>query len=206
MDYICKVFKVRPIQLDDAPACLEIYRPYVEGTVISFEYEAPSLSEWETRIKVITSEYPWLVCEREGEVIGYAYGCRHRYRTAYSWSVESAIYLSENFHGRGVARELYKTLFELLRLQGYVNVYAGVTAPNSRSEAFHLSMGFYEVGAFRNIGFKHGKWHDTRWFQLHLCEHPVTPVTLKTMNEINNMPEFRKILEIANGRLKGRQP
>ncbi|MGB8194584.1 MAG: N-acetyltransferase family protein, partial [Chitinophagaceae bacterium] len=104
-------FKIRLITLADAKATLEIYRPYVENTIISFEYEAPDMQEWESRIKTITAEYPWLVCEYQGEVIGYAYGSRHRYRTAYSWSCESTIYLSDKFHHKGVARILYETLF-----------------------------------------------------------------------------------------------
>ena len=196
-----KDFVIRLINPDDARSTLEVYRPYVESTAISFEYDVPSLEEWKKRIENISTEYPWLVCEHDQEIIGYAYGSKHRYRTAYSWSAESTVYVEERFHRKGVARILYETLFALLRLQGYVNVYAGVTVPNPKSEAFHLSMGFYEVGTFRNIGFKHGAWHDTRWFQLHLVDHPEPPERLRTILEIIDTLEFTAILGESNSRL-----
>jgi L-amino acid N-acyltransferase YncA len=194
-------FNIRLINLNDAQATLEIYRPYVEKTIISFEYDAPDMEEWEKRIRTITAEYPWLVCEHNGEVIGYAYASKHRYRTAYSWAVESTIYLSEKFHHKGVAAILYEALFQLLWLQGYVNVYAGVTVPNIKSEKFHLSSGFYDVGYFKKIGFKFGAWHDTRWFQRHLAEHPDNPMKPKIPAEIINTPAFKKTLEDANTKL-----
>lgn len=194
-------FKIRLINLSDTKAVLEIYRPYVEKTAISFEYDVPDLQEMESRIKTNTAEYPWLVCEYKNEVIGYAYGSKHRYRTAYSWSAESTVYLSDKFHRKGIARVLYEALFAMLKLQGYVNVYAGVTVPNVKSEEFHQAVGFYEVGVFKKIGFKFGTWYDTRWFQLHLVEHPAEPEKLKTLSEVQNTIEFKAILDEANSRL-----
>lgn len=193
-------FNIRLITQGDAQATLDIYRPYVEKTIISFEYNAPDIAEWQNRIKTITAEYPWLVCEHHNEVIGYAYASKHRYRTAYSWAVESTIYLSESFHRKGIASILYETLFNLLRLQGFVNVYAGVTVPNVKSEKFHLASGFYDIGHFKNIGFKFGAWHDTRWFQLHLTNHPENPMMPKTISEVSDTAAFKTILHTANSR------
>lgn len=139
--------------------------------------------------------------KEENEIIGYAYGSRHRYRTAYLWSVESTVYVSDKYHRLGIARVLYETLFELLKLQGYVNVYAGVSMPNIKSEEFHLALGFSEIGIFKKIGFKFGAWHDTKWFQLHLIEHPANPEKLKTFSEVQNTPYFNTILETANLKL-----
>lgn len=198
---MAREFNIRLIHPNDAQATLEIYRPYVEKTIISFEYDAPGIDEWETRIKTITADYPWLVCEHNNEIIGYAYASKHRNRTAYSWAVESTIYLSEKFHHKGIAGILYETLFELLRVQGYINVYAGVGVPNIKSEKFHLAAGFYEIGYFKNIGFKFGAWHDTRWFQLHLTDHPANPMKPKTLPEILDTPALKTILENANTKL-----
>ncbi|HEY0677561.1 MAG TPA: GNAT family N-acetyltransferase [Chitinophagaceae bacterium] len=195
-------FIIRPIRLEDAKYTYEIYRPYVEDNITSFEYVMPSPEEWEARIGSITAEYPYVVCEHNNEVIGYAYGTRHRYRTAYSWSVESAIYVSEKFHSSGVARILYETLFALLKLQGYVNVYAGVGMPNDKSEKFHRSMGFYDVGVFKKIGYKFGGWHDTKWFQMHLIDHPAESPTLKMPAEIENTAAYKQIFEDANQKME----
>ena len=189
-----KAFNIRPITKNDAAATLNIYKYYVEKTAVSFEYEPPTAEEWEQRIALVTVEYPWLVCEVEAEIVGYAYGTSHRYRSAYLWSVETAIYLSEKFHGKGIARPLYQALFDILRLQGYVNVYAGVTIPNDKSVAFHKSMGFSDVGTFKKIGFKFGEWHDTRWFQMHLVDHRGKPGRRYTFKEVQEMDEIREVL------------
>jgi phosphinothricin acetyltransferase len=196
---------IRPITLDDAQQVLRIYRPYVENTSISFEYEVPSLDEWVARIEAITSEYPWLVHEHQGKITGYAYGSKHRHRTAYAWSAESTIYMDEEHHRSGIGRILYETLLEVMKLQHYVNVYAAVTIPNVKSEAFHQALGFYEVGVFRKIGFKFGEWHDTRWFQHHLTKHIGPPLTLKTFEEIRHTMGFKSILEKANTKLNQRE-
>lgn len=194
-------FKIRPITIEDAQTTLSIYKYYVDNTIISFEYEAPSLVEWTKRITTNTEDYPWLVCEHKGSVVGYAYGSRHRYRTAYSWSPESTVYVAEGFHRAGIGRVLYEALFELMKLQGYVNVYAGVGLPNIKSETFHQALGFYEIGIFKKIGFKHGAWHDTRWFQLHLTEHPDEPAFPKKLADVIDTEAFNRILDVANDKL-----
>jgi L-amino acid N-acyltransferase YncA len=193
---------IRLITLADAEATLAIYAPYVQNTIISFEYEVPALEDWIKRIETNTAEYPWLVCEDGSRMVGYAYGSKHRYRTAYSWSPESTVYMAEDYHRRGIARILYETLFALLKLQGYFNVYAGVGLPNVKSEAFHEAMGFQEIGIFKKVGYKLGNWHDTRWFQLHLAEHHVNPEFPKKLAEVKTTADFRQILAAANGRLK----
>ncbi len=187
---------------DDAALALAIYAPYVLNTIISFEYEPPSLEEYRQRIQTVTAEYPWLVCESGGRIIGYAYAGKHRYRTAYQWSPESTVYMSPEFHRQGIARVLYETLFSVLRLQGYFNVYAGVGLPNEKSVGFHRALGFEEIGIFKNVGYKHGNWHDTQWFQLHLAEHILNPPSPKTIHEVKDGKRFALLMEKANERLK----
>src|SRR6476646_1809305 len=126
--------RIRMIDLNDAEATLNIYTYYVEHTAISFEYTAPTLQDWKERIQTNTENYPWIVCEVNDEIIGYAYSSQHKSRTAYQWSVDSAIYFSKDFHSRGFGSLLYNTLFDILRMLGYVNVIAGITMPNEKSE------------------------------------------------------------------------
>jgi phosphinothricin acetyltransferase len=193
-------YEIRLIEPGDAESTLEIYRPYVEETPISFEYDVPALEEWKERIASYSTVYPWLVALKDGEMAGYAYGSKHRARTAYDWSAESTIYVAGKHHGSGLALHLYDTLFQLMKLQGYVNVYAAVTVPNPRSERFHLASGFTEIGYFRRVGFKFGEWHDTRWFQKHLVEHPPEPRTPLSTAELRNSMGFREIMAGARGR------
>jgi len=96
---------------------------------------------------------------------------------------------------------LYQTLFSLLRLQGYFNVYAGVGLPNKKSESFHQALGFEEIGIFKKVGYKLGNWHDTRWFQLHLANHPQNPPFPQKLADVKNTDAFRHIIEQANNQL-----
>jgi L-amino acid N-acyltransferase YncA len=197
-----KDLRIRLANPDDAEAALEVYRPYVLETAITFEYGEPSLEEFRHRIESTIKDYPWLLCVEDDKVIGYAYANKHRYKTAYQWSPESTIYLSEGYHGRGIARLLYETLFEMLKLQGFYNVYAGVGMPNEKSEGLHKALGFDEIGVFRHVGYKLGAWHSTKWFQKHLSEHVLEPSTPKTMEEVKGSEAFKTILEYANNKLK----
>ncbi len=195
-------YSIRLITENDANEVLEIYSPYVLNTIISFEYDVPTLEEYIQRVKTNTSDYPWLVCLADNKIIGFAYASKHRYRTAYQWSPESTIYLSHEFHCKGIARILYETLFSLLRLQGHFNVYAGVGLPNEKSVSFHQALGFEEIGIFKKVGYKHGNWHDTQWFQLHLMEHILNPPPPNKLNEVEAHSTFQNILATANERMK----
>ena len=103
-------FSIRLISRNDTSAALAVYAPFVLNTAITFEYEVPSLEEYSMRIESYTAEFPWLVCLQGETIVGYAYAGKHRARTAYQWSPESTIFLSEHVHGKGIARILYETL------------------------------------------------------------------------------------------------
>ena len=92
---------IRPANLADAQAIQAIYAPYVEKTAITFEYEVPSVQEFEKRISNTIERYPYLVAEEDGQVLGYAYASTYYARTAYDWTTELSIYLNEDARGRG---------------------------------------------------------------------------------------------------------
>ncbi len=152
----------------DAPQIAEIYRPFCDGSHVSFEIPAPDAAEMASRIEKINRRFPWLVSEIDGGVAGYAYASPHRERAAYRWVVEVTVYVHERFRGRGVGRALYGGLFDRLRSQGMYRAYAGIAMPNPASHALHESMGFTLVGIYRNIGYKLGAWWDVSWWQLAL--------------------------------------
>jgi L-amino acid N-acyltransferase YncA len=157
-------FIVRPASRADAPALLAIYRPYVLGTAVSFELVSPTVEEFAARIAKVLPVWQWLVAEREGQCIGYAYGSRHRERPAYRWSVEVSAYVEPGHQRQGIGRTLYLQLFEALADKGFCNAYAGVTLPNEASVALHQAVGFRPIGVFPAVGRKFGTWHDVAWF------------------------------------------
>jgi len=166
---------IRPADPErDAAACAAIYAPYVEDGPISFEERAPDAAAMATRIAAHGSTHGWLVAERGGEVVGYAYACPHRARTAYRWSVDVSVYVAPGHTGEGVGRAVYTELFERLRAQRFRMAFAGITLPNEASVALHESLGFAQVGTMREVGWKLGAWRDVGWFQLELTD-PADP-------------------------------
>jgi phosphinothricin acetyltransferase len=172
----------------DAEAVARIYEPHVTIGPASFEFTPPDAAEMRARHAAITAMYPWLVCERGGEVAGYAYASAHNPRDAYIWSVNVTVYIAQEHHRQGVGRALYTALFALLRLQGFCTAIGGITLPNAGSVGLHEAMGFRLVGIYRNIGFKSGAWRDVGWWQLALQEPPPEPVRPRPFPEIVDMP------------------
>ena len=116
----------------------------------------------------IRAAHEWLVAERDGQVVGYAYGGTHRERAAYRWTVEVSAYVDRSAHRSGIGRELYTELFARLKDRGFRLLVAGVTLPNEASVGIHEAMGFQLVGVYKNIGYKAGEWWDVGWWQLDL--------------------------------------
>lgn len=193
---------IRPVRPADARVARDVYAPYVLNTAVSFEYEVPDVAAFTEKIEKISAQYPWLVCEHEHAIIGYAYASTHRERTAYQWSPESTVYLNEDYHRMGIARILYRALFRIMRLQNYFNVYAGVLMTNEKSVAFHKAMGFEEVGVYKNIGYKLGEWHSNLWLQLFLQEPVIDPPAPIPIGRLIETEACRRILKEANEQLR----
>jgi phosphinothricin acetyltransferase len=165
----------RPATPQDAAGILAIYAPIVRDTAISFEVEPPTVPEMQQRISQTLQKLPWLVCECQGDILGYVYASPHRARAAYQWSVDVSVYVHADLHRSGIGRGLYTALFSLLYRQGFYNLYAGITLPNDGSVGLHEALGFQPVGIYRSVGFKFGIWHDVGWWHLPLRSGSRTP-------------------------------
>ena len=167
----------------DSAALLKIYAQYI-ATPITFEYVLPAEQEFAARIAAITECYPYLVCEEEGSITAYAYAYRHMERAAYQWNAGLSVYVDAAHRSQGLGKKIYTCLMEILSLQGMKTVYAGVTAPNPRSEALHLSLGFQPVGTYHCAGFKAGAWHDVTWFEKALAPYDTPPAPILPIGQI----------------------
>lgn len=98
---------IRPATAADLPEMREIYRPFVERTAVSFEYQVPTPEEFSLRFTQHIAQFPWLVWEEQGRVLGYAYAGAPWERAAYRWCAESSVYLAPEARGRGVGKALY---------------------------------------------------------------------------------------------------
>lgn len=166
---------IRLATSQDAKGILAIYAPYIKNTSFTFETEVPSEEKFAERIQDYLQSWPWLVFEVNGLIAGYAYGAKYRERTGYQWCVESSIYVHEDFMRCRIAKYLYKALMEILKLQGYRNVYAVINLPNERSVKFHESCGFKWFASYENVGYKLGQWKTVGWWQLILNEYDNEP-------------------------------
>ncbi len=163
---------IRDARRSDVPAMLAIYAPFVEHTAVSFEYDVPTEAEFARRLEEHQAAFPWLVCEENGRVMGYAYAGRAFERAAYGWNAEISCYLAPELRGRGVGRRLYARIEEILTRLGYYKLFAVVTSANAPSVAFHRALGFRDAACFRNVGYKQGGWYDVLWLEKTLCDRP----------------------------------
>ncbi|MEL6738385.1 MAG: arsinothricin resistance N-acetyltransferase ArsN1 family B [Pseudomonadota bacterium] len=159
---------IRSAAAADAEAIQAIYAPIVEATTISFETVAPSVEEMATRIAAIVPDYPFLVAEKNGRVLAYAYASQHRARTAYRSSVDVAVYVGAKARRTGLGRALYEELLPQAAARGYHAAFAGIALPNTSSVALHEAMGFEPVGVYKEVGQKLGRWLDVGWWQRRL--------------------------------------
>ena len=147
----------------DLSAMLDIYRPYVENTTYSFEYDVPSMAVFTRRFRDHVAQFPWLVWEEEGTVLGYAYAGAPWERAAYRWCAEVSIYLLPEAQGRGIGTRLCRALEKVLFYQGYLRIYALITAENKSSVAFHKKLGYTVRGEMPEAGIKFGRKIGVIW-------------------------------------------
>ena len=181
---------IRFAKESDIPAMLEIYGPYVLNTAVSFEYSVPTVAEFTERFRGITRQFPWLVYEEEGNVLGYAYGSLPFGREAYRWCAASSIYLAPAAQGKGIGRTLYGALEDLLTRQGYRRTYAIITSDNPGSLRFHEKTGFRLLGEFPDCGIKFGKLYSVVWMEKVLNSGEIPHFFPKAVKEIVNIDNF----------------
>lgn len=180
------MIKLRLAKPADSEGILAIYAPYIEKTSFTFETDVPSAEAFADRINSYLESWPWLLCEVDGIIAGYAYAARYRERVAYQWSVESSVYIHDDYQRKGIAKILYSALFEILKRQGFRNVYAVINLPNEKSVAFHESLGFRFFAMYEQVGYKLGKWKNVGWWRLiinEFDEEPAAPVLFSELDK-----------------------
>jgi L-amino acid N-acyltransferase YncA len=176
----------------DAKELLEIYKPYIKDTAITFEYDIPSVSDFADRITQTLKKYPYLVAIADGRIIGYAYASPFKARAAYDWAVETTIYLGPDFQGKGYGKRLYYALEDVLRKQNILNLNACIAYAsvedihlNNTSALFHERLGYTKVAHFTQCGYKFGTWYDMIWMEKLLGSHPDNPAPVIPITELS---------------------
>ncbi|MDC0231439.1 GNAT family N-acetyltransferase [Aureispira] len=192
---------IRLAKETDVEAIRAIYTPFVESSVVTFDLKVPSLLEFTKKFQKIIEEAPCLVCEIDGEIIGYAFADSYRSKEAYKWTREVSVYINKDKRTNKYGTALYLTLIELLKCQNYRNIVAAITLPNIPSVSFHQRLGFHQCGIFNNIGFKFGKTHRVGWWQLTLVDVTEPAKDIIPLKEVLETEEGQKALKAGELRL-----
>lgn len=181
---------------------LKIYSPYIENTVVTFEYTVPTLESFCDRCEDIKSKYPFLVCEIDGHIAGYCYAHPRGQREGYKWSFDLSVYIHPEYHRRHIGKALYKAVCDILKVMGTYNVYGLLSAGNAQSRLFHEGLGFKEVATLPKVGYKLGQWIDLVYYHRSLRDYDQNPKELLSIDYVRSLPEYMKILKEAEKEIK----
>lgn len=191
-----EMIKLRIATVEDARELLGIYTPFIEKTAVTFEYEIPSVEEFASRIEQVLQEYPYLVAQMDGKIVGYAYAGRFKPRIGYRWAVETSVYVDESKKKMGIGKALYQALEEILKLQNILNMNACVAYPikedehlTTNSAQFHKRLGFRVVGEFHQSGYKFNRWYNMIWVEKHIGEHVENQPPIRLFDEVREVVE-----------------
>ncbi len=187
---------IRLAERRDVSGILEIYAPFILETAVTFEEIVPDEESFWKRIQEIMTDLPFLVCEIEGRIAGYAYASGYRSRASYRWTKEVSVYIHPDFHRKRVAHALYTSLNELVRYQGIANLLAIITMPNESSVAFHEYFGYRKCAEFSKVGYKLNQWQNVGWFELFIQDENATPKDrILHLTEITGLPVFKEAIQ-----------
>lgn len=163
---------VRPSKAGDIAVIAEIYGYHVLNGLASFELMAPSVNEMgKRRADLIGRNFPYLVAEIGGRLVGYAYASLYHTRPAYRFALEDSVYIHKDFAGQGVGRLLLDALIEACEKIGCRQLIAVIgDSDNAASIKLHAACGFKRTGTLKAVGFKFGRWADSVLMQLAIGE------------------------------------
>ena len=177
---------------EDAPALLDIFRPYVLETAINFSFQPPTEEEFRENIRCHLRRYPYLVAQRDGVPIGYAYASPFKSQSAYDWAVETSIYVRRGLTHSGCGRRLHDALERILKAQHILSMYACIAYTDhpdeyltNNSADFHAHMGYRLTATFPQCGYKFGRWYDMIWMHREIGPHTAHPLPVLPVTEID---------------------
>ena len=157
---------IRKATPEDSGQIVKIYNYYVETSLVTFEEQVVSEIDFKKRIEDILTDYPYLVYEINGVILGYAYAGIFRTRVAYRYSSESSVYVHKDHFKKGIASALYEELLKEMKAAGLKSAIGGITLPNEGSVILHEKFGFKKIAHFEKVGYKFDQWLDVGFWQL----------------------------------------
>ena len=158
---------IRPYKTDDTQAILDIVNHNILHSTSLYDYNIRSYEQQKTILEEkINKNFPVIVAELDGIVVGFGMYSEFRLREAYQFTVEHSVYVSEDFHGNGVGKQLLQELINLARKQKIHTMIGVIDSENQGSVVFHEKFGFKTVGIIKESGYKFDRWLDSVLMQL----------------------------------------
>ena len=159
--------KIRPYKTEDTQAILDIINHNILHSTALYDYKIRSYEEQQNILKEkISKNFPVIVAELEGQIVGFGMYSEFRFREAYKFTVEHSVYVNENFQGKGIGKLLLQELISLARKQKLHTMIAVIDSENQSSVEFHEKFGFKTVGIIKESGYKFERWLDSVFMQL----------------------------------------
>jgi phosphinothricin acetyltransferase len=157
---------LRDVKISDAGRITEIYNYYIENTVVTFDEEKITVKETEQKIAgILKKDYPYIVYEEAGRVVGYAYLNTWRPQSAYRFTLETSVYLDAGFTGKGLGSILYQELIDRAQKMNIHSLIGVLAIPNEASRKLHEKFGFQVAGTFKETGYKFDRLIDVEYWQ-----------------------------------------
>ncbi|MDA8443995.1 GNAT family N-acetyltransferase [Paracidovorax valerianellae] len=153
---------IRDSRTEDIAAITAIYQHHVLHGTGTFEVDPPTESDMAgRRSDVLSRGLPYIVAEKDGQILGFAYANWFKPRPAYRFSAEDSIYVADAARGMGIGRKLLDALALQAEAAGVRKLLAVIgDSANAGSIGVHRAAGFAEVGVMRSVGWKFGAWRD----------------------------------------------
>ena len=158
---------IRPYKTDDTQAILDIVNHNILHSTSLYDYNIRSYEQQKTILEEkINKKFPVIVAELDGIVVGFGMYSEFRFREAYQFTVEHSVYVTEDFHGKGIGKQLLQELINLARKQKIHTMIGVIDSENQSSVVFHEKFGFKTVGIIKESGYKFDRWLDSVLMQL----------------------------------------
>ena len=158
---------LRAYKIEDTQAILDIINFNILNSTALYDYNIRTLEQQQNILNdKIGKNFPVIVAELDGTVIGFGMYSEFRFREAYKFTIEHSVYVSENHHGQGIGKLLLQELIQLAKNQKLHTMIAVIDAENQSSVEFHEKFGFKTVGIIKESGYKFDRWLHSVFMQL----------------------------------------
>lgn len=150
---------LRPYQTEDTQAILEIINYNILNSTALYDYNIRSYEQQKNILEEkINKNFPVIVAELNGKVVGFGMYSEFRFREAYKFTVEHSVYVDNEYHGKGIGKVLLQELIRIAKAQNLHTMIAVIDAENESSVEFHEKFGFKTVGIIKESGYKFDRW------------------------------------------------